>query len=162
MTVGNHEEKMFDGWNGWINEWMDIWLNMLNIYGFTGVPRISPILGRTVSGSKFQWHLSHFLLDLFPLLVEVVFFSTSTSSEKRSRRRWLRCKRNLEPETVLPRTGLISEKPSAYFTTARTYVGIYIYSSLDLLYFTIWKGINSLRLLIVYFNFRVYLNMRIF
>ena len=36
----------------------------------------------------------------------------------------------VDPETVLPRTGLIRgtpEKPSAYFTTAKTYVGTYIY-----------------------------------
>ena len=31
---------------------------------------ISPVLGRTVSGSTFRWHLSHILLDLFLLLVE--------------------------------------------------------------------------------------------
>ena len=33
--------------------------------GFSGVPRISPVLGRTVSGSTFLF------LDLFLLLVEV-------------------------------------------------------------------------------------------
>ena len=55
---------------------------------------------------------------------------TSTSRKKGSRKRWLRCHRNVDPETVLPRTGLIRgtpEKPSAHFTTAKTYVGIYIY-----------------------------------
>ena len=31
---------------------------------WAGVPRISPVLGRTVSGSTFGWHLSHLLLDL--------------------------------------------------------------------------------------------------
>ena len=57
---------------------------------------------------------------------------TSTSSRNRSRKRWLRCHRNVDQETVLPRTWLISgtpEKPSAYFTTANTYVGTYIYKS---------------------------------
>ena len=39
--------------------------------GFSGVPRISPVLGRTVSGSTFRWHLSHLFLDVFLLLVEV-------------------------------------------------------------------------------------------
>ena len=28
--------------------------------GFSGVPRISPVLGRTVSGSTFRWHLIFF------------------------------------------------------------------------------------------------------
>ena len=31
---------------------------------FSGVPRISPVLGGTVSGSTFRWHLSHLFLDL--------------------------------------------------------------------------------------------------
>ena len=39
--------------------------------GFSGVPRISRVLGRTVSGSTFRWHLSHLFLDLFLLQVEV-------------------------------------------------------------------------------------------
>ena len=39
--------------------------------GFSGVPRISPVLGRTVSGSTFRLHLSHLFLDLFLLLVKV-------------------------------------------------------------------------------------------
>ena len=39
--------------------------------GFLGVPRVSPVLGRTVSGSTFRWHLSHLFLDLFLLLVDV-------------------------------------------------------------------------------------------
>ena len=44
--------------------------NLYNIYAdcFSGVPRISPVLGRTVSGSTFRWHLSHLILDLFSLL----------------------------------------------------------------------------------------------
>ena len=44
-----------------------------------------------------------------------------------------RCHRNVDPETVLPRTGLIRgtpEKPSAHFTTAKTYVGTYIITDL--------------------------------
>ena len=52
--------------------------------GFSGVPLINSVLGRTVSRSTF---------------------------------RWLRCHRNVDPETVLPRIGLIRgtpEKPSAY------------------------------------------------
>ena len=36
---------------------------------FLGVPRISPVLGRTVSGSTFRWHLSHLFLYMFLLLV---------------------------------------------------------------------------------------------
>ena len=115
--------------------------------GFSGVPRTSLALGGTVSGSTFRWHLSHLLLDLFSLLVqvEINFAAISTSSEKRSRRRRLRCHLNVDPETVLPRARLVRgtpEKPSAYFvedllntlctvstdlTTARTYVGTYIY-----------------------------------
>ena len=38
---------------------------------FSDDPRISPVQGRTVSGSTFRWHLSHLYLDLFLLLVEV-------------------------------------------------------------------------------------------
>ena len=58
-------------------------------------------------------------------------FCTSTSSRKRSRKRWPRCHRNVDPETVLPRTGLIretTEKPSAHFTTAKTYVGTHTHT----------------------------------
>ena len=51
--------------------------------GFSGVLHISPVLGRTVSGSTFRWHLSHLLLDLFSLLVKV----GGKKSKKRSRRR---------------------------------------------------------------------------
>ena len=57
-------------------------------------------------------------------------FDESLLAASRNR---LRYHRNVDPETVLPRTGLISgipEKPSAYFTTARTYVvltTLYIY-----------------------------------
>ena len=36
--------------------------------GFSGIPRISPVLGRTVSGSTFRLHLSHLFLDLYLLL----------------------------------------------------------------------------------------------
>ena len=45
--------------------WVYIWAD-----GFSGVPRISPVLGGTVSGSTFRWHLSHLFLDPFLLLVE--------------------------------------------------------------------------------------------
>ena len=33
--------------------------------GFLSAPRISPVLGRTVSGSTFRWHLSHLFLDIY-------------------------------------------------------------------------------------------------
>ena len=54
--------------------------------------------------------------------------SSSTSSEKRFRKRWLRCHRNVDLETILPRTGLIRgtpKKPSVYLYT----YCIYIYRS---------------------------------
>ena len=35
--------------------------------GFSGVPRISSVLGWTISGSTFRWHLSHLFIDLFLL-----------------------------------------------------------------------------------------------
>ena len=40
--------------------------------GFSDVPRNSSVLGRTISGSTFRWHLSHLFLDLFLLLVSDV------------------------------------------------------------------------------------------
>ena len=75
------------------------------------VPRISPVLGRTVSGSTFRWHLSHLILDLFMLLVE-------TSIRKPS----------------FPRTGLIRgtpENPSVHTYTAYGCVCVCGWISLD-------------------------------
>ena len=46
--------------------YMYIWAD-----GFSGVPRISPVPRRTVSGSTFRWHLSHLFLDLFLLLLRL-------------------------------------------------------------------------------------------
>ena len=46
-----------------------------------------------------------------PILIPLhAFFSTSSSSKKRSRRRWLRCHRNFDPETVLPRNKMQAER----------------------------------------------------
>ena len=43
-----------------------IWAN-----GFSGVLHISPVLGRTVSGSTFRWYLSHLLLYIFLLILRL-------------------------------------------------------------------------------------------
>ena len=46
--------------------------------GFSSVLRISPVLGRTVSG----WHLSHLSLDLFLLLLFLLQLAAGRDLEK--------------------------------------------------------------------------------
>ena len=84
------------------------------------------------------------------------FISTSTSRKKRSRRRWLRCHRNVDPETVLPRTELIRgtpEKPYIYTRIGIQFI-LYIFlkqwcrdSHLQYYeYYELWRNMMSSRM----------------